>query len=88
MDSTESASHNVQYQSIDPNYNILLSTVQIKVKLFSGKIIKCKTLIDNASQNSLISRHCIEKLNLPLVSTSPRLVGINGVFRRNVSKFY
>ena len=79
VDSAESVSHSIQCQSVESNYNTLLSTAQTKVKSLSGKIIKCKALIDNASQNSLISRKIAEKLNLPLVSTSHKLVGINGV---------
>ena len=77
MDSAESVSHSVQCQSVEQNYNILLSTAQIKVKSPSGKIIKCKAFIDNAPLNSLISREYVEKLNLLLLSTSHRLIGIN-----------
>lgn len=57
--------------------NVLLSTALINVKNRDGKVIQCRALIDNASQNSLITRECATRLDLPSRSTSHSLVGIN-----------
>lgn len=77
--SVVSVSNSVQCPHNAQICNILLSTALIKVKSKTGKLIQCRALIDNASQNSLISRECAERLQLPLQSTTHRLVGINGM---------
>ncbi|KAF8797168.1 hypothetical protein HNY73_001462 [Argiope bruennichi] len=61
------------------NSSVLLSTAVIKVKDHSGKFVKCRALIDNASQLSLISKKLAHQLNLPLKNTNHKLTGINGI---------
>ncbi|XP_054713437.1 uncharacterized protein LOC129222899 [Uloborus diversus] len=58
---------------------VLLSTALVNVKGSSGEVIQCKLLIDNASQNSLITRKCAERLQLNFQNTSHQLIGINGL---------
>lgn len=77
--SKESVSHSVQSANENENFNVLLSTALIDVRSPTGKIIRCRALIDNASQNSLISKKCATVLQLQLSGTSHRLVGINGI---------
>ncbi|GFU10365.1 DUF1758 domain-containing protein [Trichonephila clavipes] len=49
--------------------HVLLSTALINVKSKHGEQITCRALIDNASQNSLISKQCADRLKLPLKNT-------------------
>ncbi|GFV03719.1 DUF1758 domain-containing protein [Trichonephila clavipes] len=60
--------------------HVLLSTALINVKSKHGQQITCRSLIDNASQNSLISRQCADRLKLPLKHTNHKLVGVNETF--------
>ncbi|GFW34715.1 DUF1758 domain-containing protein [Trichonephila clavipes] len=60
--------------------HVLLSTALIKVKSKHGEQITCRALIDNASQNSLISKQCADRLKLPLKHTNHKLVGVNETF--------
>ncbi|GFX58865.1 DUF1758 domain-containing protein [Trichonephila clavipes] len=60
--------------------HVLLSTALINVKSKHGEQIKCRALIDNASQNSLISKQCADRLKLPLKHTNHKLVGVNETF--------
>ncbi|GFX51229.1 retrovirus-related Pol polyprotein from transposon TNT 1-94 [Trichonephila clavipes] len=55
--------------------HVLLSTVLINVKSKYGQQITCCALIDNASQNSLISKQCADRLKLPLKHTNHKFVG-------------
>ncbi|GFU27329.1 DUF1758 domain-containing protein [Trichonephila clavipes] len=60
--------------------HVLLSTALINVKSKHGEQITCHALIDNASQNSLISKQCADRLKLPLKHTNHKLVGVNETF--------
>ncbi|GFW66731.1 DUF1758 domain-containing protein [Trichonephila clavipes] len=60
--------------------HVLLSTALINVKSKHGEQITCRALIDNASQNSLISKQCADRLKLPLKHTNHKLVGVNETF--------
>ncbi|GFU64694.1 DUF1758 domain-containing protein [Trichonephila clavipes] len=60
--------------------HVLLSTALINVKSKHGQQITCRVLIDNASQNSLISKQCADRLKLPLKHTNHKLVGVNETF--------
>ncbi|GFV93596.1 DUF1758 domain-containing protein [Trichonephila clavipes] len=60
--------------------HVLLSTALINVKSTHGEQITCRALIDNASQNSLISKQCADRLKLPLKHTNHKLVGVNETF--------
>ncbi|GFT52333.1 uncharacterized protein LOC113471553 [Trichonephila clavipes] len=60
--------------------HVLLSTVLINVKSKHGEQITCYALIDNASQNSLISKQCADRLKLPLKHINHKLVGVNETF--------
>ncbi|GFX82167.1 DUF1758 domain-containing protein [Trichonephila clavipes] len=60
--------------------HVLLSTALINVKSKHGEQITCRALIDNASQNSLISKQCNDRLKLPLKHTNHKLVGVNETF--------
>ncbi|GFW81189.1 DUF1758 domain-containing protein [Trichonephila clavipes] len=60
--------------------HVLLSTALINVKSKHGEQITCRALIDNASQNSLISNQCADRLKLPLKHTNHKLVGVNETF--------
>ncbi|GFW97603.1 uncharacterized protein TNCV_684731 [Trichonephila clavipes] len=60
--------------------HVLLSTALINVKSKHGEQITCCALIDNASQNSLISKQCADRLKLPLKHTNHKLVGVNETF--------
>ncbi|GFT97534.1 retrovirus-related Pol polyprotein from transposon 17.6 [Trichonephila clavipes] len=60
--------------------HVLLSTALINVKSKHGEQKTCRALIDNASQNSLISKQCADRLKLPLKHTNHKLVGVNETF--------
>ncbi|GFS65649.1 DUF1758 domain-containing protein [Trichonephila clavipes] len=60
--------------------NVLLSTALINIKSKHGQQITCRALIDNASQNSLISKQCADHLKLPLKHSNHELVGVNETF--------
>ncbi|GFY06137.1 integrase catalytic domain-containing protein [Trichonephila clavipes] len=60
--------------------HVLLFTALINVKSKHGEQITCRALIDNASQNSLISKQCADRLKLPLKHTNHKLVGVNETF--------
>ncbi|GFV87781.1 DUF1758 domain-containing protein [Trichonephila clavipes] len=60
--------------------HVSLSTALINVKSKHGEQITCRALIDNASQNSLISKQCADRLKLPLKHTNHKLVGVNETF--------
>ncbi|GFX00822.1 hypothetical protein TNCV_4577891 [Trichonephila clavipes] len=60
--------------------HVLLPTALINVKSKHGEQITCHALIDNASQNSLISKQCADRLKLPLKHTNHKLVGVNETF--------
>ncbi|GFS87042.1 integrase catalytic domain-containing protein [Trichonephila clavipes] len=60
--------------------HVLLSTALINVKSKHGEQITCRALIDNASQNSLISKQCADRLKLPLKHTNHKLVDVNETF--------
>ncbi|GFV82381.1 DUF1758 domain-containing protein [Trichonephila clavipes] len=60
--------------------HVLLSTALINVKSKHGEQITCRALIDNASQSSLISKQCADRLKLPLKHTNHKLVGVNETF--------
>ncbi|GFY09223.1 integrase catalytic domain-containing protein [Trichonephila clavipes] len=60
--------------------HVLLSTTLINAKSKHGEQITCRALIDNASQNSLISKQCADRLKLPLKHTNHKLVGANETF--------
>ncbi|GFW58402.1 DUF1758 domain-containing protein [Trichonephila clavipes] len=60
--------------------HVLLSTALINVKSKHGEQITCRALIDNASQNSLISKQCADRLKFPLKHTNHKLVGVNETF--------
>ncbi|GFW45501.1 DUF1758 domain-containing protein [Trichonephila clavipes] len=60
--------------------HVLLSTALINVKSKHGQQITCRALIDNASQNSLISKQYDDRLKLPLKHTNHKLVGVNETF--------
>ncbi|GFV45777.1 hypothetical protein TNCV_2321371 [Trichonephila clavipes] len=60
--------------------HVLLSTALINIKSKHGQQITCRALIDNASQNSLISKQCADRLKLPLKHTNHKLVGVNETF--------
>ncbi|GFY05183.1 hypothetical protein TNCV_2206291 [Trichonephila clavipes] len=60
--------------------HVLLFTALINVKSKQGQQITCRALIDNASQNSLISKQCANRLKLPLKHTNHKLVGVNETF--------
>lgn len=60
--------------------HVLLSTALIKVNTGHGQQVTCRALIDNAAQNSLISKQCAEQLKLPLSQTNHRLIGVNETF--------
>ncbi|GFX58021.1 hypothetical protein TNCV_4047791 [Trichonephila clavipes] len=60
--------------------HVLLSTALINVKSKHGEQVTCRALIDNASQNSLISKQCADRLKLPLKHTNHKLVGVNETF--------
>ncbi|GFV91655.1 integrase catalytic domain-containing protein [Trichonephila clavipes] len=60
--------------------HVLLSTALINVKSKHGEQITCRALIENASQNSLISKQCADRLKLPLKHTNHKLVGVNETF--------
>ncbi|GFX98126.1 DUF1758 domain-containing protein [Trichonephila clavipes] len=60
--------------------HVLLSTALINVKSTHSEQITCRALIDNASQNSLISKQCADRLKLPLKHTNHKLVGVNETF--------
>ncbi|GFX94505.1 uncharacterized protein TNCV_3087341 [Trichonephila clavipes] len=61
--------------------HVMLSTALINVKSKHGEQITCRALIDNASQNSLISKQCADRLKLPLKKhTNHKLVGVNETF--------
>ena len=73
---TEQASvsvlNSVQGFSFKPSQNVLLVTALVRIKSKSGKIIQCRALLDNGSQNLLISENCANILDLPLVKTNHR----------------
>ncbi|GFV36443.1 DUF1758 domain-containing protein [Trichonephila clavipes] len=58
----------------------VLSTALINVKSKHDQQITFRALIDNASQNSLISKQCVYRLKLPLKHTNHKLVGVNETF--------
>ncbi|GFV49325.1 DUF1758 domain-containing protein [Trichonephila clavipes] len=60
--------------------HVMLSTALINVKFKHGEQITCRALIDNASQNSLISKQCADRLKLPLKHTNHKLVVVNETF--------
>ncbi|GFW03090.1 DUF1758 domain-containing protein [Trichonephila clavipes] len=60
--------------------HVLLSTALINVKSKHGQQITCHSSIDNASQNSLISKQCADRLKLQLKHTNHKLVGVNETF--------
>ncbi|GFX85170.1 DUF1758 domain-containing protein [Trichonephila clavipes] len=60
--------------------HVLLSTALIIVKSKHGEQITCCALIDNASQNSLISKQCADRLKFTLKHTNHKLVGVNETF--------
>ncbi|GFV49753.1 DUF1758 domain-containing protein [Trichonephila clavipes] len=60
--------------------HVLLSTALINVKSKHGEQITCRALIDNASQNSLISKQCADRLKSPLKHTNHKLVDVNETF--------
>ncbi|GFX85130.1 uncharacterized protein TNCV_1646771 [Trichonephila clavipes] len=60
--------------------HVLLSTPLINVKSKHGEQITCHALIDNAFQNSLISKQCTDRLKLLLKHTNHKLVGVNETY--------
>lgn len=77
--SDNNAPNNAHFHSSLHNYSVLLSTALINLKSIRGNFIQCRALIDNASQNPLISKSSVERLNFTLGRTNQRLVGINGI---------
>ncbi|UYV67945.1 hypothetical protein LAZ67_5002563 [Cordylochernes scorpioides] len=57
---------------------VLLSTATIMVMNYQSKYQPCRTLIDTASQATLITRDCLKKLNLEPPRTRVVLAGIGG----------
>ena len=76
---SESVSNSSECTKGKENYNVLLATEIINVKSPNRQVMRCKELIDNASQNILISKICVNFLNLPFTSTTHQLQGINGL---------
>lgn len=75
-----SVSNSAQCQSSIQNYNVLLSsTTLINVWSNTGSRIQCRALFDKTSQNSLIKKNCVERLNLSLYCITHRLVEMNGI---------
>ncbi|GFU73503.1 DUF1758 domain-containing protein [Trichonephila clavipes] len=62
--------------------HVLLSTALINVRSKHGEQITCRALIVNASQNSLISKQCADRLKLPLKHTNHKLVDVNETFAK------
>ncbi|GFX75460.1 hypothetical protein TNCV_521831 [Trichonephila clavipes] len=58
--------------------NVVKALINIKSK--HGQQITCRAMINNASQNSLISKQCADRLKLPLKHTNHKLVGVNETF--------
>ncbi|GFX92980.1 integrase catalytic domain-containing protein [Trichonephila clavipes] len=84
-----SPSADIQANSVVTVYNnyiqsakghVLLSTALINVKSKHGEQITCRALIDNASQNSMISKQCADRLKLSLKHTNNKLVGVKETF--------
>ena len=63
---SESVSNCSQCTKGEENYKVLKSTAIVNVKSSNGQVMRCKVLINTASQNSLISIKCVNFLNLPL----------------------
>lgn len=82
-----SVSNSVQCHSPIQNYNVLLSTALNNIKSNTCNVIQCRTLIGNASQQSLISKNYIARLNWPVCSTNPMLVGKKGIFAKTYLNF-
>nr|XP_023013508.1 uncharacterized protein LOC111503442 [Leptinotarsa decemlineata] len=62
-----------------PNSTVLLSTVTFKVKDSTGKFHKCRALLDSGAQSNLITKECVQRLNLPLTTAKLSIIGINQV---------
>ncbi|GFX11068.1 hypothetical protein TNCV_4502831 [Trichonephila clavipes] len=69
----------INYKKSAESY-VLLSTALINIKSKHGQQITCRALMDNASQNSLISKQCADRLKLPLKHTNHKLVGVIKTF--------
>ncbi|KAI5640192.1 pao retrotransposon peptidase domain-containing protein [Phthorimaea operculella] len=59
---------------VEPNFSILLATAQIYAKPKCGNKVVVRCLIDNGSQNHLISVECCKALGLPIIPLSNSFV--------------
>ncbi|GFX01682.1 gag-pol protein [Trichonephila clavipes] len=66
--------------TVDNLVGIYCAVALINVKSKHDQQITCHALMDNASQNSLISKQCADRLTLPLKRTNHKLVGVNKTF--------
>src|SRR5215469_10430411 len=59
--------------------HVLLATAVIEVQSRSGKYIKCRALLDSASQLNFITDSCVKRLNLTKQQNNTFIQGINSV---------
>ena len=56
----------------------VLPTIEVHVKTPSGKLEKCRALLDTGSDSSFISEQCVQKLTLPRRKSKIGVTGISG----------
>lgn len=77
-----SHSHNVIAHTRTDKFRcmqVILSTALVWVQTNTGRFIKCRALLDNASQSSIITTNLCNKLGLNKVKAKSKITGINQI---------